>query len=171
MSSVATTMLVDMVGEAGGLELAVLVGGAVLRVLLGGVARLGCSCGLVSQQHRVSGPVAISDIDGVRGFVRLGVDPPALGIASWDVLTAALVTSMSWMLDYSRFVGDGWSIGASALGGDGRCGWTPALRVNAKLGTLSLAEGILLPRVHDKLGGSQQTLQRTLGRIGRILLL
>ena len=38
-------MLVDMVGEAGGLELAVLIGGAVLRVLLGGVARLGCSCG------------------------------------------------------------------------------------------------------------------------------
>ena len=34
MSSVATTMLVDMVGEAGGLELAVLVGGAVLRVQL-----------------------------------------------------------------------------------------------------------------------------------------
>ena len=53
------------------------------------------------------------------------------------------------MLAYSRFVGDGWSIGASALGGDGRCGWTPALRVNAKLGTLSLAEGILLLRVHD----------------------
>ena len=67
-------MLVDMVGEAGGLELAVLVGGAVLRVLLGGVARLGCSCGLVSQQHRVSDPVAISDIDGVRGFVSFGVD-------------------------------------------------------------------------------------------------
>ena len=45
MSSVATAMLVDMVGEAGGLELAVLVGGAVLRVLLGGVARLGYSTG------------------------------------------------------------------------------------------------------------------------------
>ena len=41
MSSVVTAMLVDMVGEAGGLEL------AVLGVLLGGVARLGCSCGLV----------------------------------------------------------------------------------------------------------------------------
>ena len=54
-------MLVDMVGEAGGgLELAIPVGGAVLRVLLGGVARLGCSSG--SQQHRVSGPVAISNI-------------------------------------------------------------------------------------------------------------
>ena len=49
MSFVATAMLVDMVGEAGGLELAVLVGGAVLGVLLKGVARLGCSCGLVSQ--------------------------------------------------------------------------------------------------------------------------
>jgi hypothetical protein len=48
MPSVATAMLVDMIGEAGGLELAVLVGGAVLRVLLGGVARLGCSCRLVS---------------------------------------------------------------------------------------------------------------------------
>ncbi len=34
MPSVATAMLVDMVGEAGGLELAVLVGGAVLRVLV-----------------------------------------------------------------------------------------------------------------------------------------
>ena len=72
MSSVATKMLVDMVGEAGGLELAVLVGGVILRVLLGGVARLGCSCGLVSQQHRVSDLVAISDIDGVRGFVSFG---------------------------------------------------------------------------------------------------
>ncbi len=51
VTSIATAMLVDMVGEAGGLELAVLVGGAVLGVLLGGVARLGCSCGLVSQQH------------------------------------------------------------------------------------------------------------------------
>ena len=59
-------MLVDMVGEAGGLELAVLVGGAVLRVLLGGVARLGCSSG--SQQNRVSGPVAISNIDGIRNL-------------------------------------------------------------------------------------------------------
>ena len=43
-------------------------------------------------------------------------------------------TSMSWapaalaMLAYSRFVGDGWSIGASALGGDCRCGLTLALR-------------------------------------------
>ena len=78
---------------------------------LGGVARLGCSCGLVSQQHRVSGPIAVSEIDSVRGFVRLGVDPTALGIPSWDVPTAALVTSMSWapatlaMLAYSRFVG------------------------------------------------------------------
>ena len=79
----------------------------------------------MSQQHRVSGPVAISDIDGVRGFVRLGVDPPALGVPSWDVPTAALVTSVSWapatlaMLAYSCFVGDGWSIGTSAFGGDG----------------------------------------------------
>ena len=74
------------------------------------------------------------------------------------------------MLAYSRFVGDGWSIGAGVLCGDGRCGRTRALRVNAKLGTLSLAEGILLPRVHDELAGSQQTLQRRLGRIGHILL-
>jgi len=41
MSSVATVMLVDMVAEAGGLELAVLAGRTVLGVLLGGVARLG----------------------------------------------------------------------------------------------------------------------------------
>ena len=132
MISVATAMLVDMVGEAGGLELAVLVGGAVLGVLLGGVARLGCSCGLVSQQHRMSGPVAISDIDGVRGFVRLGVDPMALGVPFWDVPTAALVTSMSWgarNLGNARLQslfseGDGWSFGASALSGEGRCGRT-----------------------------------------------
>jgi hypothetical protein len=48
MSSVATVMRVDMVGEAGGLELAVLACRAVLGVLLGGVARLICSCGLMS---------------------------------------------------------------------------------------------------------------------------
>jgi hypothetical protein len=56
---------------------------------------------------------------------------------------------MSWapatlaMLAYSRFVGDGWSIGASALDGDCRCGLTLALGVNTKLGTLSLSEGTL----------------------------
>ena len=65
----------------------------------------------------------------------------------------------------------GWmEIGASSLDGDCRCGLTLALRVNTMLGTLSLSEGILLPRVHDELGSSQQTLQRRLGRIGRILL-
>jgi hypothetical protein len=79
MSSAATVMLVGMVGEAGGLELAVLAAGAVLRVLLGGVARLGCSCGLVSDEHRVSGPVAIGDVDGIRGFVGLGIDSTPLG--------------------------------------------------------------------------------------------
>ena len=42
--------------------------------------------------------------------------------------------------------------------------------LHAKLGTLSGSEGILLPQVHDELGGSQQTLQRRLGHIGRILL-
>ena len=42
---------------------------------------------------------------------------------------------------------------------------TLALRVNAKLGTLSLTEGILLLRVHDEQGGSQQALQRRLGCI------
>ncbi len=74
------------------------------------------------------------------------------------------------MLAYSRFVGDGWSIGTSALDGDCRCGLTLTLGVNTNLGTLSLSEGILLPRIHDELGCSQQTLQRRLGRIGRILL-
>jgi hypothetical protein len=43
-------------------------------------------------------------------------------------------------------------------------------RVSAKRDTLSLSEGIRLPRVHYELGGSEQTLQRMLGRIGRILL-
>ncbi len=116
----------------------------------------------------MSGPVAISDIDGVRGFVSFGVDPTTLCVPSWDIPTAALATLA--MLAYSRFVRDRWSIGTSALDGDCRCGLTLALGVNIKLGTLSLSEGILLPRVHDELGGSQQTLQRKLGRIGRILL-
>ena len=94
---------------------------------------------------------APSVIDGVRGFVSFEVDPTAFGVPSWDVPTAALVTSMSWapatlaMLAYSCFVGDGWSIGAGALDGDCRCGLTLALRVNTKLGTLSLSESILLP--------------------------
>jgi len=89
----------------------------------------------------VSGPAAISDIDGVRGFVSFGVDPTALGVSSWDNPTAALVTSMSWapvtlaMLAYNRFVRDRWSIGASALDGDCRCGLSLALGVSTKLGT------------------------------------
>ena len=61
MSSVATVMLVDLVGEASGLAV-----GAALAFLLEVVSRLGCSCGLVSQQHRVSGPVAIGDVDTQR---------------------------------------------------------------------------------------------------------
>ena len=180
MSSVATVMLVNMVGEAGGLELAVLAGeaGAVLGGLLVGVARLGCSCGLVSHEHRVSGPVAVGDVNGVRGFVGIGIDPTPLGVPSWDIPTATLVTSVSWaptalvVLAYGCFkvVGVGWSVSAGTLRGDGRSGRTLALRVNAKLGTLPGLECILLPRVHDELGGSQQTLQRRLGRIGRILL-
>jgi len=72
-------MLVDMVGEAGGLELAVLVGGVVIGLQL----RVGVATA------PDFGPVAISDIDGVRGFLRLGVP-------TWDVLTAALVPSVSW---------------------------------------------------------------------------
>ena len=82
-----------------------------------------------------------------RGFVSFGVDPTALGVPSWGVPTAALVTSMSWapatlvMLAYSRFVGmDGASARVRLVG----------IRVNTKLGTLSLSEGILLPRVHDE---------------------
>ena len=63
-----------------------------------------------------------------------------------------------------------WSVSAGTLRGDGRSGRTLALRVNAKLGKLSGSECILLPRVHDELGGSQQTLQRRLGHIGRIPL-
>ena len=42
MCSVVTAVLVILVGEAGGLELAVLAARAVLGVLLGGVPRLGC---------------------------------------------------------------------------------------------------------------------------------
>jgi len=72
MFFVATVMLVDIVGEAGVLELAVLAGWAVLGVLLGGVARLCYSGWLVSHEHRVLGPVAVGDVDGVCGFVGLG---------------------------------------------------------------------------------------------------
>ena len=143
MSSAATVMLVDMVGEAGGLELAVLAAGAVLGVLLGGVARLGCSCGLVS------GPVAIGDVDGIRSFVGLGIDSTPLGIPSWDIPTTALLTSVSWaptalaVLVYGCFevVGVGGSVSAGTLLGESRSGRT-----------------VVLPRVHDELGGSQQSL-------------
>jgi hypothetical protein len=48
--------------------------------------------------------------------------------------------------------------------------WTHPCASCQHQGTLSLSEGILLPRVHDKLGGSQQTLQRRLDRIGCIPL-
>ena len=63
------------------------------------------------------------------------------------------------MFAYSCFevIGVELSIGAGALGGDGRSGRTLALRVNAKLETLSGSECILLPRVHDEFGGSQHT--------------
>jgi len=49
---------------------------SVATVLLGGFARLG--------------PVAIGDVNGIHGFVSLGIDP------SWEIPTAALVTSVSW---------------------------------------------------------------------------
>ncbi len=57
----------------------------------------------------MSGPVAIGDVDGVRGFVGLGIDPTPLRVPSWDIPTAALVTSVSWaptalaVLAYSCF--------------------------------------------------------------------
>jgi len=35
-------------------------------------------------------------VNGVRGFVGLGVDPTPLGFPSWNIPTAALVTSVSW---------------------------------------------------------------------------
>ena len=128
--------------------------------------------------RRLSGLVAIGDVDGVRGFIGLGIDPTPLRVPSWDIPTTALLTRISWaptalaVFAYSCFevVGVGGSVSAGTLLGDCRSGRTLALRVNAKLGTLSLSEGILLPRVYDELGGSQQTLQRKLGRIGRILL-
>jgi len=50
MSFVAMAMLLVLVGEAGGFKLD---------------WRLDCNCGLVS---KLSGPVAIGDVDGVRDF-------------------------------------------------------------------------------------------------------
>ena len=61
-------------------------------------------------------------------------------------------------------------LNAGTILGDGRSGRTLVLRVNAKLDTLSGSECILLPRVHDELGGSQQALQSRLGLIGCIHL-
>ena len=74
----------------------------------------------------VSSHVAIGDVNGVRGFVILGVDPTPLGVASWEIPT-----------DLAVLTGVGWSIGTGAFRGDGRSGRTLALRVNAKLDTLS----------------------------------
>ena len=68
-------------------------------------------------------------------------------------------------------VGAGRAVSATALAGlGGGSDLTLALRVGTKLGTLLRAESILLPRVHDELGDSQQTLQGGCCRIGRILL-
>ncbi len=97
MSSVATAMLVDMPEKRVVLNLLFLSAGPCLESCL--EESRGCAT--------AAGWCRYSDIDGVR----LGVDPTALGVPSWDVPTAARV---------------------------------------------------LLPRVHDELGGSQQTLQRRL---------
>ena len=93
-------------------------------------------------------------LDDIRGFVSLGVDPGMSLPATLAVLAFKVIEFCPGQL----------------LCRDGRCGRTLALRVTAKLCTLSLSESILLPRVHDELGGSEQTLQRRLGDIGRILL-
>ena len=58
MSSVATVMLVDLVGEVGGLELTVLTTRAVFGVLLGGVARLAGWC-CISTGYRAPLPLAM----------------------------------------------------------------------------------------------------------------
>jgi hypothetical protein len=55
-----------------------------------------------------------------------------------------------------------------ALRGDGRSGRILALRVNTKLGTCR-DRNASFPRVHDDLGGCQQTLQIRLGRKGASL--
>jgi hypothetical protein len=64
------------------------------------------------------------------------------------------------VLAYGCFevVGVGGSVSAGTLLEDSRSGRTLVLRVNTKLGTLWGSECILLPRVHDDLGGSQQSL-------------
>ena len=72
MTSVAVVLVIRLVGEAGLFELAVLVAGAVLGVLPGGVPRLGCSLGMGSDKHRVLGPVTIGNVGSVRGLVTAG---------------------------------------------------------------------------------------------------
>ena len=55
MSFAVTVMLaVQLIGEEGLFELAILAAGAVLGVLLGRVPRLGCSLGMGSDKHRVN---------------------------------------------------------------------------------------------------------------------
>ena len=55
----------------------------------------------------MSGLVAIGDVDGVRGFVSLGIDLTPLGVASLRSLPAALA-----VFAYGHFevVGVGWSV-------------------------------------------------------------
>jgi hypothetical protein len=148
-SVVAVVLVIRLVGEAGLFELGVLAAGiaagAILGVLLGGVPRLGCSLGMGSDKHRVLGPVAIGNVDSVRGLVCLGADPRTLGIPTRDISPVALVTMVSRapaalaVFAYGCFegVGAGRSISAGALSWlGGGSDLTLTLRVDTKLGTL-----------------------------------
>ena len=69
------------------------------------------------------GLVAIGDVDGVRGFVGLGIDPTPLGVPSWDIPTTPTALAV---LAYGCFevVGVGGSVSAGKLLGDCRSGRT-----------------------------------------------
>ena len=125
------------------------------------------------------GPVTIGNVDGVRGLVCLGADPGTFGIPTRDVAPAELVTMVSrtpaalavFVYGCLQCIGARRAVSATALTSlGGGSDLTLALRVGTKLGTLLRAESILLPRVHDELGDSQQTLQEGCCRVGRILL-
>jgi len=123
-------ILVALIGEAGGLEFAVLVDGAVADFL-----KLGCSCSLVSHEHRVSGPLFIGNVDAP--WNRSNAPRSSILVMSLSrVPQHGHVTSVSWASAALAV----FAYGCFVAVGDGRSGRTLALRVSAKLGTLSGTE-------------------------------
>ena len=132
MCSVVTVVLViQLVGEAGLFELAVLSAGAVLVV--------------GSDKHRVLYLVTIGNACSIRGLLCLGAHLRTFGIPTRDIAPAALVTMATrtpaalavFAYGCLQGVGARRSVSAVALSSlGGGCDLTLALRVDTKLGTL-----------------------------------